>query len=345
VFHVDLLTPYIETDFHGPNYTRPPPDLINDEEEYEVEQVLSSRRHGRGRKVQYLVKWKGYPDSDNEWVNWDDMNADEALEDFRKQNPRAITHIRRVQDAEVEPTPALHSWIYSNKSMSQDALCAALPYAQCESPVPEAGVPSPLPQTTISYAGSQYSPPNTHPARGWYEAWHAINCFEPSSWRTPTESPHRSATSTPELVDPTAPRYTEFSIPQTLIGRAGSTPHVRLLEELITEHSSPTDAITTDPNPISSPTRSNSPLPIPPQLDYLGAILDQTRRLREGSQITGSNSQGQEAASIPPHTGAEIRGGHQLTDTDTNGRTEVDEEHAHRFEKHGRRPLRVTATI
>jgi hypothetical protein len=136
VFHVDLLTPYIETDFHGPNYTRPPPDLINDEEEYEVEQVLSSRRHGRGRKVQYLVKWKGYPDSDNEWVNWDDMNADEALEDFRKQNPRAITHIRRVQDAEVEPTPALHSWIYSNKSMSQDALCAALPYAQCESPVP-----------------------------------------------------------------------------------------------------------------------------------------------------------------------------------------------------------------
>jgi hypothetical protein len=40
VFHVDLLTPYIETDFHGPNYTRPPPDLINEEEEYEVEQVI-----------------------------------------------------------------------------------------------------------------------------------------------------------------------------------------------------------------------------------------------------------------------------------------------------------------
>jgi hypothetical protein len=208
--------------------------------------------------------------------------------------------------------------------MSQDALCAALPYAQCESPVPEAGVPSPLPQTTVSYAGSQYSPPNTHPARGWYEAWHAINCFEPSSWRTPTESPHRSTTSTPELFDPTAPRYTEFSIPQTLIGRVGSTPHVRLLEELISEHSSPTDAITTDPNPISSPTRSNSPLPIPPQLDYLGAILDQTRRLREGSQVIGSNSQGQEAASIPPHTGAEDGGGYQPTNTDTNGREEVD---------------------
>jgi hypothetical protein len=87
VFHVDLLTPYIETDFHSPNYTRPPPDLINDEEEYEVEQVLSSRRHGKGCKVQYLIKWKGYPESDNEWVNWDDMHAEDALEDFRKQNP------------------------------------------------------------------------------------------------------------------------------------------------------------------------------------------------------------------------------------------------------------------
>jgi hypothetical protein len=330
VFHVDLLTPYIETDFHGPNYTRPPPDLINDEEEYEVEQVLSSRRHGRGRKVQYLVKWKGYPDSDNEWVNWDDMNAEQALEDFRKQNPRAITHIRRTQSTEDESNPTLHSWIYSNMSMSQDALCAALPYAQCSSPVPEAGAPSPLPTTTVSYAGSQDAPSNTHPDRGWYEAWHAINCFEPSSWRTPTESPIdsplRSTTSTPENIDPTVPRYTEFSIPQTLIGRAGCTPHTRLLEELVSEPSSPTNDVTTDPTTIPSSQRSTPPLPIPPQLDYLGAILDQTRRLREGSQIVGSNSQGQEASPIQTDPGAEVRGRHQSADTDTDRRTEVDEE-------------------
>jgi hypothetical protein len=165
VFHVDLLTPYIKTEFHGPNYMRAPPDLINNEDKYEVEQVLSSRRHGRGRKVQYLVKWKGYPDSDNKWVNWDDMHADEALEDFKKQHPQAITHIRRVLSTAIESTPTLHSWIYSNKSMSQDVICAALPYAQCESPIPKAGVPSPLPQTTINYAGSRYLPPNNHPGR------------------------------------------------------------------------------------------------------------------------------------------------------------------------------------
>jgi hypothetical protein len=84
VFHVDLLTPYVEMEFHGPNYTRPPPDLIDGKEEYEVESILKSRHHGRGCKVQYLVKWKGYADSDNEWVNWDDMHADKALEEFRQ---------------------------------------------------------------------------------------------------------------------------------------------------------------------------------------------------------------------------------------------------------------------
>jgi hypothetical protein len=212
--------------------------------------------------------------------------------------------------------------------MSQDVICTALPYAQCESPVPEAGVQSPLPTTTISYARPQDSPPNTHPDRGWYEAWHAINCFKPSSWRTPTKSPDHSAASTPESSDPTIPRYTEFSIPQTLIGRAGSTPHVQLLEELISEHSSQTDNVTTNPTSIPSSQRSTPPLPIPPQLDYLGAILDQTRGIHEGPPIVGPNSQGQEAVSISADPRAEVRGGHQPTDTDTDRRTEVDEENA-----------------
>ena len=54
-FHTSLLTPYRETDSHGPNYERPPPDLVEDEEEYEVDQILDSRKHGRGSALQYLV--------------------------------------------------------------------------------------------------------------------------------------------------------------------------------------------------------------------------------------------------------------------------------------------------
>ena len=36
VFHSSLLLPYKETAAHGPNFTRPPPDLIEGEEEYEI---------------------------------------------------------------------------------------------------------------------------------------------------------------------------------------------------------------------------------------------------------------------------------------------------------------------
>jgi hypothetical protein len=60
VFHIDLLSPHRETEVHGRNYQRPPPELIDNEEEYKVESILDSRRTGRGRKLQYLVKWKGY---------------------------------------------------------------------------------------------------------------------------------------------------------------------------------------------------------------------------------------------------------------------------------------------
>src|SRR6202453_857593 len=67
VFHIDLLTPYRETITHGANYQRPPPDLVDNEEEYEVEAILDSRKFGRGRRLQHLIKWKGYPDSDNQW--------------------------------------------------------------------------------------------------------------------------------------------------------------------------------------------------------------------------------------------------------------------------------------
>jgi hypothetical protein len=96
VFHVDLLTPYRETEFHGVNYDKPPPDLINGEEEYEVERIVASRRFGRGRKLQYLVKWKGYPDAENQWVNEEDVFAENAIKEFQNLDSDPKTRIRRV---------------------------------------------------------------------------------------------------------------------------------------------------------------------------------------------------------------------------------------------------------
>jgi hypothetical protein len=94
VFHVDLLTPYHETEFHGTNYDKPPPDLINGQEEYEVEHIVASRRFGRGRKLQYLVKWKGYPDAENQWVNEEDVFAEDAVKEFQNLNSDPKARIR-----------------------------------------------------------------------------------------------------------------------------------------------------------------------------------------------------------------------------------------------------------
>jgi hypothetical protein len=137
VFHVDLLTPYRETEFHGTNYDKPPPDLIDGEEEYEVERIVASRRFGRGRKLQYLVKWKGYPDAENQWVAKEDVFAEDAIREFQGSNSDSRVHIRRVQT-----DPESH-----------------LPI--CECPLPglnhELSEKTSLTSTPVSHAGSSSS--------------------------------------------------------------------------------------------------------------------------------------------------------------------------------------------
>ena len=76
---MDLLTPYCETVTHGENYLCPPPELIDNDEEYEVKAILDSRRFGRGHKLQYLIKWKGYPSSENQWEDADNVHSDDLV--------------------------------------------------------------------------------------------------------------------------------------------------------------------------------------------------------------------------------------------------------------------------
>ena len=85
VFHATLLTPYCENDTHGPNYTLPPPDLIEGEEEYEVEAIKAHKR-SRGRMT-YHVKWKGYPDAESSWEPEDNLrNAPDILQAYKRRH-------------------------------------------------------------------------------------------------------------------------------------------------------------------------------------------------------------------------------------------------------------------
>jgi hypothetical protein len=88
-FHANLLMPYKETELHGPNYTWPPPDLVDGEQEFEVEKILDVQQRGQGRKLHFLVKWKGYPISNNSWEKAEDVHVEELVKEFyarRKTN-------------------------------------------------------------------------------------------------------------------------------------------------------------------------------------------------------------------------------------------------------------------
>ena len=99
VFHAKLLHPYKETEEHGRNFTEPPPDLIDWEPEWEVEQILDMRM--RRSKEQHLIHWKGYSSAHDFWEPWENINAPLLMKEFEKrrstQNKESAQKKSRVQ--------------------------------------------------------------------------------------------------------------------------------------------------------------------------------------------------------------------------------------------------------
>src|SRR5487761_1662692 len=95
-FHASLLLPYQETPEHGRNFAEPPPDLVEGQPEWEVEDILNSRV--RQHKTQYLVKWKGYSDAHNSWEPKEHLHAPELLSTYHKRHQAAIRTMKRISN-------------------------------------------------------------------------------------------------------------------------------------------------------------------------------------------------------------------------------------------------------
>src|SRR5258708_27386691 len=78
--------PYKETWMHGENFTEPPPDLIEGEQEWEVEQILDTRRYRS--QLQFLIKWKGYSGAHNSWEPEKNLNATDLVKEYYLHNPK-----------------------------------------------------------------------------------------------------------------------------------------------------------------------------------------------------------------------------------------------------------------
>jgi hypothetical protein len=95
VFHASKLRPYHKPAFEGQKHAQPDPDLIDGVPEWEVEKILRSRRHGRWKKLQYFVRWKGYGQEEDTWEPVENLqNARELIEAFYDKHPEAVRTIK-----------------------------------------------------------------------------------------------------------------------------------------------------------------------------------------------------------------------------------------------------------
>jgi hypothetical protein len=88
VFHGTLLMPYRETTLNGNKYQEPAPDLVDGQPEWEVKQILGTRK--RHHQLQYLVRWKGFSEAHDSWEPLTNLNADLLIRDFYQTNPSTI---------------------------------------------------------------------------------------------------------------------------------------------------------------------------------------------------------------------------------------------------------------
>jgi len=86
-FHISLLelTASIEP-IPGHNQLPPPPVVIQEQQEWEVEKVLDSQCHRN--QIQYRVKWTGFYDPDSIWYPAHNFeNSPDIIQQFHEEYP------------------------------------------------------------------------------------------------------------------------------------------------------------------------------------------------------------------------------------------------------------------
>ena len=86
VFHISLLEPHVANLFPGRVVEVPLPIQVDGLPEFEVNSILDSRF--RRRKLQYLVDWVGYDDSERTWESAENItHASDAISNFHSRFP------------------------------------------------------------------------------------------------------------------------------------------------------------------------------------------------------------------------------------------------------------------
>jgi hypothetical protein len=122
-FHASLLTPYIETELHRPNYPEPPPAITEGDPEFEVKQIIGSRRIGKKKTLQYKICWKWYSPTHDSWEPATQIHAPDLIKEFQKirssrKNNAAINY-QAASEIPSRPNPLKRPWAYSPQTEAE----------------------------------------------------------------------------------------------------------------------------------------------------------------------------------------------------------------------------------
>ncbi|GEM07631.1 transposase [Rhodotorula toruloides] len=91
VFHISKLTRYNPNDTDNVpsrELPRPGPIDVDGEDEFEVETIVDEK--GEGRRLRYLVKWRGYPDTEKGWEPLANVKDTEALKRWKGRERQVL---------------------------------------------------------------------------------------------------------------------------------------------------------------------------------------------------------------------------------------------------------------
>ena len=99
VFHPSLLRKAATDPLPGQQTEPPRPVVVDDQEEWEIDDILDARLSGRNRRLQFRVRWKNEQQPDRQWYyadNGEFGNAQDIVDDFYARYPNKAGNPNRT---------------------------------------------------------------------------------------------------------------------------------------------------------------------------------------------------------------------------------------------------------
>ncbi len=75
----------METIEHRVNFLEPPPDIVEGQPKWKVEEIVGTKLFGKSKKRQYQVRWKGYSQAHDTWEPEENGFAKELVQRFKEK--------------------------------------------------------------------------------------------------------------------------------------------------------------------------------------------------------------------------------------------------------------------